>query len=226
MDKIRKRTFIEKVIRRLYYDYHAIILATFSIISRYRKPYKIGQMGEDCQILCPHGIIGEENVFLEDHVKIMNHCEILTSQGKFIMKSHACAASHLKVDPDNHITQVGELYGEKENKNLKPGKIIVNEDVWIGMNVTLLSNVTIGRGAIIGAGTVLRSVKIPPYSIVIGNPAKVIGFRFTPEQILKHEKLRYKEQDRISKEILFQNFDKYFVQKINDIADFTSLIKQ
>lgn len=64
----------------------------------------------------------------------------------------------------------------------RKGQIIIMNDCWIGDNVTLLSGATIGNGAVIAAGSVVSS-NIPPYAIAAGNPAKVIGYRFEPEQI-------------------------------------------
>lgn len=63
-------------------------------------------------------------------------------------------------------------------------RIIIGSDVWIGRNAILLGDITIGHGAIIGAFAVVAR-DIPPYSIVVGNPAKIIRYRFTPEQIKK-----------------------------------------
>ncbi len=56
------------------------------------------------------------------------------------------------------------------------GPIVIEDDVWIGTNVIILRNVKIGKGAIIGAGSVVTK-DIPSYSIVAGNPAKVIKWR-------------------------------------------------
>lgn len=53
------------------------------------------------------------------------------------------------------------------------GAVCIEEDVWVGENVAILPNVTIGRGSIIGANAVV-SKDIPPYSIAAGNPARVI----------------------------------------------------
>jgi acetyltransferase-like isoleucine patch superfamily enzyme len=66
---------------------------------------------------------------------------------------------------------------------LTNGKIKVGDDVWIGHNALILSGVQIGQGAIIAAGSVVAK-DIPPYSIVGGNPAKIIKYRF-PEFIIK-----------------------------------------
>lgn len=53
------------------------------------------------------------------------------------------------------------------------GDTVIGNDVWIGQNVTILPGVRIGDGAIIGLNSVVGS-DIPPYSIAVGNPAKVI----------------------------------------------------
>ena len=55
-------------------------------------------------------------------------------------------------------------------------KIIIEEDVWIGMGTTVASGVTIGRSTIIGAGSVVTS-DIPPYSVAFGVPCKVVRKR-------------------------------------------------
>lgn len=68
--------------------------------------------------------------------------------------------------------------------------VIFEGDNWIGMNVTILKGVTIGRGCIVAAGAVVNK-STPPYSIVGGIPAKVLKMRFTPEQIEKHEAILY-----------------------------------
>lgn len=63
----------------------------------------------------------------------------------------------------------------------------IGDDVWIGFRVTIMAGVTIGRGAIVATGAVVTK-DVPPYAIVGGIPAKVIGARFTdPEDIARHE---------------------------------------
>jgi acetyltransferase-like isoleucine patch superfamily enzyme len=65
------------------------------------------------------------------------------------------------------------------------GDIVLEDDVWLGANVVVLDGVTIGRGAIVGAGAVVTQ-SIPPYAIAGGVPARVIRYR-TPEKG-NHEK--------------------------------------
>ena len=64
------------------------------------------------------------------------------------------------------------------------GDVIIGNDVWIGSNVTIMSGVNIGDGAIIANNShVVRNVE--PYSMVGGNPATIIRYRFSEEQIKK-----------------------------------------
>lgn len=64
----------------------------------------------------------------------------------------------------------------------RKGQIIIMNDCWIGEKATILSGVTIGNGAVVAAETVVTK-DVPPYAIVAGNPAKVVGYRFEKEQI-------------------------------------------
>ncbi|TKG89891.1 CatB-related O-acetyltransferase [Puteibacter caeruleilacunae] len=61
--------------------------------------------------------------------------------------------------------------------------IVVGNDVWLGESVTIMPGVRIGNGAIIGGKAVVAK-DIPPYSIAVGNPAKVVRTRF-PEEVIK-----------------------------------------
>ncbi len=64
------------------------------------------------------------------------------------------------------------------------GPTVIGNDVWIGTGTTILSGVTVGDGAIIGACSLVTK-DVPPYAIVGGNPAKIIKFRFSQDQIDK-----------------------------------------
>ena len=66
--------------------------------------------------------------------------------------------------------------------------LIIERDCWIGYGAVILTGVRVGRGAIIAAGSVVLK-DVEPYSIVAGNPARVVAKRFSEEQILEHEKL-------------------------------------
>ena len=69
--------------------------------------------------------------------------------------------------------------GKADCDRFTSGNITIGNDVWIGARCTILSGVIIGDGSIIGAGSVLRkNLHIPPYSIVMGNPAEVVSWRY------------------------------------------------
>ena len=78
---------------------------------------------------------------------------------------------------------------EEPHSNTKYSLVIGN-DVWIGSRVTLIGNITIGDGAIIGAGTVVNK-DIPPYAVVAGVPARIIRYRFTEEEIAQLERIAW-----------------------------------
>ena len=119
---------------------------------------------------------------------------------KFIMKRGCLTAEGLVVVTSNHRQHIGQfLQGNNEDNEYKD--IIVEEDVWIGINVTLLAGAHIGRGAIIGACSVVTK-EIPPYAVAVGNPAKVIKFKWSIDDILKHESMLYPENERFTREEL------------------------
>ena len=62
------------------------------------------------------------------------------------------------------------------------GDTVIGNDVWIGQNATILPGVHIGDGAIVGANSVVAK-DVPPYALVVGNPAKVKKLRFDKETI-------------------------------------------
>lgn len=64
------------------------------------------------------------------------------------------------------------------------GDIVIGNDVWIGAQCIIMDGLTIGDGAIVAAGAVVTK-SVPPYAIVGGNPAKVIRYRFSQDQISK-----------------------------------------
>jgi acetyltransferase-like isoleucine patch superfamily enzyme len=75
------------------------------------------------------------------------------------------------------------------------GNVVIGNDVWVGSGVSILSGVTIGDGAVIGARTVV-SRDVEPYSVVVGNPGRVIRKRFPNDVIEDLLKIRWWEWRR------------------------------
>ncbi|MEK3760783.1 CatB-related O-acetyltransferase [Paenibacillus sp. FSL P4-0338] len=84
----------------------------------------------------------------------------------------------------NITTGVCDLISYPEMKIKTKGSVIIQNDVWIGQSCTILGGVTIHNGAVIASNSVVTK-DVPPYSIVGGNPAQVIKYRFNHETIKK-----------------------------------------
>ena len=175
---------------------------------------KFGYRGSESQIIVPAHIANPQNVFMYDRTRIQGHSKIITFTGKFIMKKFSGAAPGLTVVTGNHTPTVGIPYFllPLSRVNDKEQDVIVEEDVWLGANVTLLAGVTVGRGAVVGACTVVTK-SVPPYAVVVGNPAKIIAAKFTLDEILKHESLIYPEEERYSREFITTIYNRFFSDK-------------
>jgi carbonic anhydrase/acetyltransferase-like protein (isoleucine patch superfamily) len=93
--------------------------------------------------------------------------------------------------------------------NDKSMDLHINEDVWVGSNVTILPGSDLGRGCIVGACSVV-SKPVPPYALVVGSPARIVGVKFSIDQILEHEKALYPEKERFTRAYLEELFAKYY----------------
>ena len=173
--------------------------------------HKFGHIGRDVLIDLPICFDNPPNVFLEDSTHLSSGSYISTTNAKFIMKRYSGASNNLMVRTGNHDMVVGKFYRTVTNAEKKKSldkDVVVNEDVWIGCNVTILSGVNIGRGAIVAAGAVVNK-DVPPYSIVGGVPAKFIKFKWSIEQILEHEQILYPKEERLTTNFLQNLFTKY-----------------
>ena len=143
-------------------------------------------------------------MYIYDNVGIGPHAALSTPNAKIIIKGNCAIAEHLTIHTGNHVRVIGKFVTDITEANKPKGfdeDVIIEKDVWIGSNVTILAGVHIGRGATIAAGAVVNK-DVPPYSIVGGVPAKVIKFYWTIEDIIQHEEKLYLENERFSREEL------------------------
>ena len=164
-----------------------------------------GYMAKDAYFSPETIVFSKKNLFMYENTGISGGAMILNPRSRFVMKHGSFSSYNLCVCPGNHTIVKGvwkhdvtdamkdELYPDHRYDK----DIIVEEDVWMGINVTLLNGANIGRGAIIGAGCVVTG-EIPPYAIAVGNPCQVKRFLFTPEEIIKHENELYPKDERYS----------------------------
>ena len=169
------------------------------------------QCADDVIITLPINVGNYKNVYLGEGVCIGPNANISAHNAKFICKGHCAIAENLTVHTGNHARIVGSFVSDIRESNKPQGfdqDVVVEEDVWIGCNVTLLAGVTIGRGTTVAAGAVVAKT-MPPYCICGGVPAKFIKFYWTIDQILEHEEKLYPENERYSRAQIEEIFEKW-----------------
>ncbi|KRN50435.1 hypothetical protein IV49_GL002083 [Kandleria vitulina DSM 20405] len=159
------------------------------------------------------------DVKLESNVKIYNNVYIANkvSIGRFTYISFdtkiyentkigafCSIGPNCVIGPGNHdyklFTTHPILYDKTWNKditnhiNINNKDTVIENDVWIGCNSIILNGVRIGTGAIIGAGTIITK-DVPPYAIVVGNPGKIIKYRFDKNRIQEILDSKWWEKD-------------------------------
>ncbi len=133
--------------------------------------------------------------FSYNTIRIGNDVAI-TSGAKFHALKGITIGNKVLIGPNcmmrggNHNTSVlgAYMYDVKEKLPENDLPIVIEDDVWIGANVTILKGVVIHTGSIVGAGSVVTK-DVPEYSVVAGVPAKVIKMRWTTEELKKHKEL-------------------------------------
>lgn len=163
-------------------------------------------IGVPCYIGCPKTLHMEENTVLRLNANIQN-----TPNEHIYIKKYSAIGIHCTIVTNSHKSTVGipqVILGPSHINDISKD-LHIDEDVWVGTNVTILSEGDLGRGCIVAAcSTVTKPV--PPYALVAGTPAKIVGVKFTIDQILEHEKALYPEKERFSREYLEELFAKYY----------------
>jgi acetyltransferase-like isoleucine patch superfamily enzyme len=95
------------------------------------------------------------------------------------------------------------LFDEPNSEITSNGDVCIENEIWIGSGVIILSGVTIHNGAVIGAKSVVTK-NVPSYAIVAGNPARIVGYRFSEDDI------------KILEDVQWWNWD---INKIKKYAD-------
>lgn len=181
-------------------------------------------LANDCFI--GYGVILHKHHYSESYISVGKKCMIaeecnIDYTGGLTIRNHVAISEGAKVLTHNH-----EL--DYDKNDLKKGLIVtpleICDEAWIGTKALIMPGVSqIGRGVIVSAGSVVFK-KVPPYAIVQGNPAKIVGFRLTPEEIIEHEKALYSEEERLPLDLLEKNYKKYFLDHIKEIKAYTGLI--
>ncbi|ONI39001.1 maltose acetyltransferase [Candidatus Epulonipiscium fishelsonii] len=128
----------------------------------------IGKMGKNCTITQPFYCDMGYNIEIGDNFYTNHNCVILDG-AKVSIGNNVFIAPNCCISTANH-----PLDYEQRNKGIEYAvPIIIEDSVWIGASVTILSGVTIGKNSVIGAGSIVTK-NIPPNVIAVGNPCKVL----------------------------------------------------
>lgn len=118
---------------------------------------------------------GEGDIVIGDHC-YFNPMTVLYSGNGIRLGSYVLLAAGVMIMPTNHAFSRRDLPIRHQGFGESKGGIDIDDDVWIGANAVVLDGARIGKGAIIGAGSVVTG-DIPAYEIWGGVPARKIGER-------------------------------------------------
>lgn len=149
----------------------------------------------------PDGVYSYRNITVGSNVSFGLGCVVVAAESKVRIGSHVMFGPNVTLVGGGHnIDLVGLPMAQVRKKSGKEDLgVIIEDDVWIGTGAIVLRGVIVGRGAVVAAGSIVTK-SVPPYSIVGGNPARVLRFRWTVEEILRHESLLYLPEERLSQE--------------------------
>lgn len=191
------------------------IRGVYTILRLYRHYFiskkSFGYCDDSVIISPPYTFTNPRNVYLGPNVSIGPNSFISALNSKVSVLGNCAIAEGLTVHTGNHARIIGLCVTQVDESNKPSGydkDVVIEEDVWIGSNVTLLAGVVIGRGTTVAAGAVVTK-SMPPYCICGGIPARFIKFYWTKEEILEHEKSLYQTRDRISEKYLDDIFLRY-----------------
>lgn len=140
-------------------------------------------------------ISGMRNIRLGNATRIGRGCFLTANAGKLRIGAESAVSpcvnigadhgeieigAHVAIGPGSVIRAANHCFARQDMPIMRqghnPGKVIIEDDVWIGANCVITPDVRIGRGAIVGAGAVVTR-NVAPFSIVGGVPAREIGLR-------------------------------------------------
>ena len=177
--KERISTLLVSKVRKAWYTLQGLSVGTTSLPNiRITWPHKV-QIGDNCQIeegiyFKHDGIWSEgKSIVIGNRVFLGRFTEFNIRKGISIGDDALIASGCKFIDHDHGYADRSSSMNKQEGRE---AEIIIESDVWLGVNVTVLKGVFIGTGSIVAAGAVVTK-SIPPYEIWAGIPARMIGNR-------------------------------------------------
>lgn len=135
--------------------------------------FALNEMGVNCNICDGVTISRPQNIYLGNRVSIHEYT-LIGGSGDIKIGNYVAIGSNCSIISENHNFNDKQI--KIKDQGVTPQPIVIGENVWLGCKVIILGNVTIGHGAVIGAGSVVTR-SVPENAIVVGNPARVIRQR-------------------------------------------------
>ncbi len=162
--------------------------------------HSFGSMGKGCVIDVGTSFPSPGNIFLSDFVYIDQYCQFISPEG-YIRIGRRCHIAQFCVILGHGGVEISDFVGiasgtkifslsewpgdgkricgpmiPMAQRGLRKGKITIGRDAFLGANSVIMPGITIGEGAVIGANSVILT-DVEPWSIVMGNPSRVVGRR-------------------------------------------------
>ena len=182
-------------------------------LKEYMRRYNMGEGS-----IVSNNVTIERNHYLDGAIKIGKNVMLsknvfIDYSGELIIQDDVALANGVIIETHTHLL-------EKKGAPPVPGRLVIEKGVKVLSRAYIADTChLIGRYARIGAGTYIRG-NVLPYSIMIGNPAKIVGFMYSPEEVEEFEKNVFPEDERIDVEKYRQDYKKYFIDRRKEIKSF------
>jgi len=153
---------------------------------------QLGHCGDRVYIPPDATFVAPENISIGSDVQLGSGVFISAVNTVVSIGTKVMFGPQVAIVAGNHNTSVvGRfMYDVKEKRPRDDLPVVIEDDAWIGLRSVILRGVTVGRGSIVAAGSVVTR-DVPAYGIVAGVPAAVTSFRFSPAEIAAHEEQLY-----------------------------------
>lgn len=153
--------------------HHAKLVHRFNMAEPYSEEWTElmieifkGKIGEGSRVMSPLTAVRPHMVSIGNNVIVMNGC-LMMSAGGITIEDDARIAANTQLISNNHDPYNRDVI------TCKP--ILIRKGAWIGAGSTILPGVTVGKYAIVGAGSIVTK-NVPDYAVAVGNPARVIRY--------------------------------------------------
>lgn len=176
------------------------------------SPADLGSCGKNAFLEQPLYFDCPSSIHLAENARIRRNTTIISAPTeKVVIKKYTVIAPNSTIITNSHrkTATLPQFLLGVSHINDKSKDVVIGEDVWVGSNSTILAGVTVGRGSIVAA-CALVTKDVPPYTLVVGSPARVVAQIFSVEDILRHEQEIYPPEERLPEAFLRKLFEEEY----------------